>query len=419
LTELEDELRATIRRDGPIPFRDVMQAALYHPRHGYYTNLRGFGADGDFITSPERHPAFGWLLGRQALEVWHALDLPRPFRITELGAGSGALAESLVGFLRGEGVFALPAGAARTAARPAGDVSAGAAGTDSEAAPRAIATGKSEDPALVFTLEEVSPTLRAVQRQRLTDPAFRWADGEEQAHFVIANEVADALPVHRVIVRGGRLRELHVGLDDQGDFTWVETDGARPELEAYFEALHYLPPEGSIADVCLELADWVAGLARRLDDRAVGLVMDYAASPPRDTLLTYYRHAMGSDPLVQLGERDISAHVDLRTLVRLAIANGLRAGATAQRGLLLNLGFQQVVGKLGGPTDRMALGALVDADGLGGQIAAVFLIRGLPDYKPIGAIGGREWPEPKEVPSLPPDPDEADFLNQWREAFPH
>ena len=68
------------------------------PEFGYYTNLRGFGADGDFITSPERHPAFGWLLGRQALDVWEALDRPRPFKILELGAGSGALAEPLLAF---------------------------------------------------------------------------------------------------------------------------------------------------------------------------------------------------------------------------------------------------------------------------------------------------------------------------------
>ena len=40
--------------------------------------------------------------------------------------------------------------------------------------------------------------------------------------------------------------------------------------------------------------------------------MDYAASPPRDSLLTYYRHTMGSNPLIRLGQQDISAHVDLR-----------------------------------------------------------------------------------------------------------
>ena len=86
---------------------------------------------------------------------------------------------------------------------------------------------------------------------------------------------------------------------------------------------------------------------------------------------------MGSDPLVRLGQQDISAHVDLRTLVRLAIAAGLRAGATAQRGLLLNLGFQQVLAQLPGPTDRQALAGLVDPDGLGGQIAAR-----VPDARP-------------------------------------
>ncbi len=350
-----------------------MRAALYHPRHGYYTNLRGFGADGDFITSPERHPAFGWLLGRQALDVWEALDRPTPFKVLELGAGSGALAESLVRFLRGEGVHEL-----------------------------------------VYTLDEISPSLRDVQRQRLTDAAFRWEGAAEAAHFIVANEVADALPVVRAVVRGGRFRELRVG----PELTFVEADDAPAELEAYFAALHFMPPEGSVVDVCLELGDWVRQVATRLQ-KGVALVIDYAASPPRDSLLTYYHHSLGSDPLIRLGQQDISAHVDLRMLVRLAIGEGLRAGATAQRGLLLNLGLSQVQAVLTGSTDRRELGQLVDPDAAGGQIAAVFLLRGMPaDYKPAGAVG-REWPAPSGVPSLPPDRDEAEFLSQWHEAFGH
>ena len=74
-------------------------------------------------------------------------------------------------------------------------------------------------------------------------------------------------------------------------------------------------------DICLELEDWVKSIAQRLE-RGMALVIDYTASPPRDSLLTYYRHTLGSDPLVRLGEQDISAHVDLRTLVRLGIAAG-------------------------------------------------------------------------------------------------
>jgi SAM-dependent MidA family methyltransferase len=370
-TPLEAELRQQIADYGPLSFRAVMQAALYHPRYGYYTNLRGFGPTGDFITSPERHPAFGWLLGRQALEVWEALGRPRPFRILELGAGSGALAEALLGFLRSEGITEV-----------------------------------------VYTLDEVSPALREVQQLRLTAPAFRWERVDEPANFILANEVADALPVHRAIVRGGHLHELLVG----PDFTWVEAGQPHAGLDAYFEALHVLPNEGEVMDICLELEDWLGGISNRLE-RGLALVIDYTASPPRDSLLTYYQHTLGSDPFVRLGEQDISVPVDLRTLVRLGIAAGLKAGAVAQRGLLYNLGWAQVQARLTGMTDREALGHLVDMNAAGGQIVAVFLLRGMPtEYRPTGAVG-RQWPEPREVPSLPPAADEAEFLSQWQEAF--
>jgi len=370
VTPLEEELRDRLRREGPLSFREVMNAALYDPRHGYYTNLRGFGASGDFITSPERHPAFGWLLGRQALDVWEALGRPRPFRILELGAGTGALASGLMRFLR-EHVSEV-----------------------------------------VYSIDEVSPSLREVQRQNLTAPEFRWENVDEPAHFIVANEVADALPVHRAVFRNGHFYELLV----DADLRWAEADEPHAGVEAYFKDVHFTPPEGSIVDVCLELKSWLDDLVGRLD-KGLALVIDYTASPPRDSLLTYYRHTLGSDPLVRLGQQDISARVDLRTLVRLGIAAGLKAGAVVQRGLLYNLGFPQVQARLTGMTDRAALAHLVDADAAGGQIVAVFLLRGMPaEYKPAGAVG-RDWPEPSEVPSLPPDREEADFLNQWQEAF--
>jgi SAM-dependent MidA family methyltransferase len=380
VTPIEALLRERIRREGPLSFRDVMQAALYHPEHGYYTTLRGFGAEGDFITSPEHHPAFGWLLGRQALDLWQALGRPRPYRIAELGAGSGALAEPLVGFLAGQNVE------------------------------------------VVYTIDEPSPSLRAIQQQRLRDPAFRWnpaRDGPRHPHhLVIANEVADALPVHRAVIRNGRPHELCVSVDGAtNDLAWAEAAEPHAALEAYIAEVHYTPPEGGIVDICLDLPRFVEDLAERIDEQGMALVLDYTASPPRDSLLTYYRHTMGSNPLVRLGQQDISVHVDLRTLVRLGIAQGLKAGATAQRGLLLNLGFQQVLVHLPRQTDREALGKLVEPDGLGGQIAAVFFLRGLADYRPAGAVGSVDWPEPGRVPSLPPSQAEQDFLSQWHEAF--
>ena len=63
-----------------------------------------------------------------------------------------------------------------------------------------------------------------------------WLDAREDdaqrlgAGCVIANEVLDALPTHRVVARGGKLFEVFVDLDDRGDLVNVERDPSTPEL---------------------------------------------------------------------------------------------------------------------------------------------------------------------------------------------
>ncbi|MEX0750316.1 MAG: SAM-dependent methyltransferase, partial [Dehalococcoidia bacterium] len=96
-TPLVDELHARIARHGPITFREFMDAALYHPRYGYYMA----GAEvttraGDYVTSPEVHPVFGTLVAKQIIELWRALDRPATFTVVEAGAGRGALARDVL-----------------------------------------------------------------------------------------------------------------------------------------------------------------------------------------------------------------------------------------------------------------------------------------------------------------------------------
>ena len=91
--DLVEELRASIERDGRITFECFMRIALYHPRHGYYVNsIARPGRAGDFITSPEAHPIFGYAVARQIAQMSDLLGNPEPFTIREYGAGSGALA---------------------------------------------------------------------------------------------------------------------------------------------------------------------------------------------------------------------------------------------------------------------------------------------------------------------------------------
>ncbi len=312
-------------------FAEVMAAALYDPEHGYYSKLCGFGKDGDFITSPEVHPVFGQLLARQAVDVWHHLGEPWPFHILEFGAGSGALAAELL-----------------------------------EAMPQAE-----------YTIEEPSPSLRAVQQARLGAHAT-WRS-TNRPHLVIANEVLDAQPVHRLTVRDGVLRELCVDANLQ----WVEGE-APAKAHAYFHNLGLLPPEGAVTEVNLQLDDWVRQLEDRMAEGSLALILDYGYpaeklfSRQQGTLLTYYRHTLGSDPLQRLGEQDISVHVDFTTLATAAQRVGLQViGVTSQATLLRNLGLFELQG------DRRAMWPLADPNGLG-RIGALFLGRGLDGYVPLG-----------------------------------
>lgn len=389
MNALEALLHARIAEQGPISFQDFMAAALYHPAHGYYTTLAGFGAEGDFVTSPEVHPLFGVLLARQALEVWEHLERPAEFRILEVGAGSGALAAALLAGVRAE---------APALAR-----------------------------ALLYQVLEVSPALRQRQHERLRHEPIQWLDEREQGsgppHLVLANEVLDAQPVHRLVWRQGEPRELRVGHDSRGRFEWVEDTTAPAAVHQYFALLGLPVPNDTIVEVNLGLQAWVAELAQRMHGPGVALVLDYGYRAPdllahtRGTLLTYFRHQLGSDPLVRVGQQDISCHVDFTTLARAAHAAGLRVlGLTSQAELLRNLGIGQFARSLAAGADRRAVRELLDPAGLG-RIQALFLSSQMHGFRPAGLDGRTQWPAPTWIPHLPSSPAGDSFLDQWEEAF--
>ena len=179
------DLIAVIRAEidaagGRIPFARFMELALYHPAWGYYLSPeRRPGRPGDFLTAPETHPFFGITLARQIAECWERLDRPDPFVVREYGSGIGALAWDVIAGL-------------------------------SKEAPECRA-------ALQYRLVETNPhrlaqSLAAFAEGGLGDVVRGeeippGADPEPITGVVIANEVADAFPVHRLIWRDGRLRE--------------------------------------------------------------------------------------------------------------------------------------------------------------------------------------------------------------------
>src|SRR5207248_2295774 len=97
MTPLAAILRDEIGRTGPISFHRFMEAALYHPRYGYYRRRDPdpFGKQGDFFTAEQMQPVFGILIAARIRSLCREMGEPSDFTVVELGAGRGELEQAV------------------------------------------------------------------------------------------------------------------------------------------------------------------------------------------------------------------------------------------------------------------------------------------------------------------------------------
>ena len=167
------------------------------------------------------------------------------------------------------------------------------------------------------------------------------------AGVLIANEFLDAMPVHRVVGRGGSLQELFVAWRD--GFVEVTADPSTPDLAARLADDGVELAEGQVAEICLDLEPWLQGAAAQLAG-GYALVIDYGYDAadlygPRHlagTLLGYRGHRIVENPLSDPGAIDLTAHVDFTALGRLAARQGLETvSLTTQSEFLVAAGLEE------------------------------------------------------------------------------
>jgi SAM-dependent MidA family methyltransferase len=316
---LLEEIRRRILRDGPLTFAEFMELALYHSQWGYYSRAEdpvGRLEDRDFYTAPTRHPAFGALLGRQVAQCLDRVGSGEREWV-EFGPGGGHLAASLAMELRQRGLG------------PA----AGVRGTLIESNPYRRAMQ-----------EELLRSLGVLDGVRWMTPREWSESGEALCGCVLANEILDALPVHRLVFRDGQFREIRVGWEE-GPIE-VERPVAEAELLNQAQSDCSAPREGQELELGMEALRWTRRLASRLD-RGYAILLDYGYlgseinSPRhhRGTLLAYHRHAVSERYLDRIGNQDLTAHVNFSSLLEVAGSCGMRArGPVAQGRFLLALG---------------------------------------------------------------------------------
>ena len=314
-------LHELIARHGPLPFSQYMERCLYAPGLGYYSAGRmKFGAAGDFVTAPELGDVFAHCVAKAVLPTLAALGAEADF--LELGGGSGAFAAAVLQAFAADGHV-----------------------------PRR------------YLMLEPSADLRERQRARIEAqlPAelaarVQWLERppEEDWHGVLfANEVIDALPATRFVMRGHEVHEEYVALGDDGSLRRIDrpadtlVSGAVRHLE---RSLGTAFPDGYRSEVLPQLPYWMDAVTGSLRS-GLSLFVDYGYVrreyylPERSdgTLMAHYRHHAHDDPLWLPGMNDLTASVDFTALAEACShAGGEIAGYWSQAQFLLGAGLPEV-----------------------------------------------------------------------------
>lgn len=313
---LRQRISELIEKHGSIPFANYMHQALYTPNLGYYSSGHPkLGKHGDFVTAPELTPLFGQCIASQFMCFQQAFP---DANILEFGAGSGQLALDIL--------LSLDA--------------------------------KSALPEQYFILE-ISADLKQKQQQKLAQhpvllERVTWLTELPSSPvnaFVIANEVLDAMPVHRFIRESNGYFEEHVGFSE-GEFIPQKQPISNPKLQSKLNTLS-IPSSSSPyrSEVNLWIEPWLKSLFACLD-RGLILIIDYGFPrheyyhPQRNqgTLMCHYKHHAHDNAYIYPGLQDITAHVDFTDVACSGLEAGFEInGFTNQASFLIGCGLIDIM----------------------------------------------------------------------------
>jgi len=356
---LADHIHAAIAEAGGwLSFSRFMALALYSPGLGYYANAsRKFGwmpeSGSDFVTAPELSALFGRTL---AVQVAQALQASGTDELFEFGAGSGALAEQLLQALDDAG----------------------------QAVRR-------------YTIIDLSGTLKARQAERLArfGERVQWAHTWPEAMHgvVVGNEVLDAMPVQLLHFDGERWHERGVAshTTELGEASFVYADrdtSLRPPVDTPFIA-------GTVTEVHVQAEAFTRTLAAHLQ-RGAAFFIDYGFPEAEyyhrqrhgGTLMCHRAHMSDPDPLVLVGEKDITAHVNFTGIALAGQDAGLDVvGYTSQGRFLLNCGITDLM-QAADLRERAMAQKLVNEHEMGELFKVLAFTPAGQDFAPLGFAAG-------------------------------
>lgn len=308
-----------------------MEEVLTNPKAGFYINRDVFGAQGDFITSPEVSQLFGEMVGVWAMCLWEQMGRPEKVNLVELGPGRGTLLADLL---------------------------------------RGVSKIKKFIESLHVHLVECSPALKKIQYQNLKCVGNGDEDAEKQIisslagtpiswhttleqvptgfpTIIIAHEFYDALPVHQFQRASRGWCEKMIDVAEDSLFRFVLSPQPTPATLYLMKRCKWADA-GELAkldhvEICPRAMDLTQTIAKRIgSDGGGALIIDYGLNGIVSDSLQAIRKHKFVHILDNPGSADLSAYVDFAAVRQSAeevSENVLVHGPMSQSQFLGSLGI--------------------------------------------------------------------------------
>lgn len=325
---LQQKIIRRIKSEGPVTFKTFMEMALYEPGLGYYASQKTrIGRHGDFYTSSHLHPAFGMMIGNQIEEMWELMGRPSDFQIVEMGSGAGYLCKDIMEYYKGLGI--------------------GGQGLEREIFKN-----------LQYIIVELNPAVMNNQKALLSDYSgkIRWVSSIRELNNIkgcfLSNELLDAFPVHVIEMDDG-IKEIFVSADNE-KLTKIKGTPSTSEIADYIKEFSIELMKGHRTEINLEIKKWLSEIDRVLTEGFI-LTIDYGYSSEdyysedrnRGTLLCYHEHQVTEDPYQNIGEQDITTHVNFSSVKKWGDELGIKAiGFCPQGTFLVSLGIDEAISEI-------------------------------------------------------------------------
>lgn len=302
MNQLKNIIKDKIVESGPMCFADFMELALYHPEYGYYTSKsHKIGKAGDFFTAPHTTSLFGRTIGK-AIQKYFG---DKPVKIIEFGAGHGWLAKDITDYLEEQNIL------------------------------------------YEYFIIELSASMIERQKRLLAGKSkIKWLSDlhnvAKDDFFILANELLDAMPVHRVIKSGSDIDEIKVGLKD-GTFRDIHTKPC-PEVVSFIEQNPDFKNSVIEGEINTGSIKWLEDVIVKLTGGSI-LIIDYGYTNkelshyPNGTVNCFFEHVSTGDPYINIGSQDITAYVNFDPLIKVAERRDYSRGILSQSAFLIENGI--------------------------------------------------------------------------------